>query len=500
MTFARLARLLIFSARTVVFRSVLSPYCGARLMALSYVLTALAAAALLIAPAPAGAAQAASDTVCLNLRQALERAMAANLDLREAQLELDRAFTDQFEADMSRWLSVVKVDFLTSVVKDAEGGIDSLGRIESMQTSWDNFGPYWQLDIDVGQPIATFGRISASRRAAGFGVEAGRAGLEVRRAEVAAEVYRLYYGILLARELLRILDDVTDKIEIARERVLKLLAEGSTEVSHSDRAKMDVYAFEIERKRFEAEKGINLALAALRRATGIPYDTPLEIEQGRLRPVPDEVPPLDSLQSEALENRAELAQVEAGVEARRLQVDAAVAERYPIIYVGGRFRYYGAPGRDLNYDTPWIGDSYNRFTGGIGFGLKYSLDLAGTEADIQRARIAYREMVRKRAWARASIALDVEKAHLEAREARNNGQLGARSLRAGRALMIQTWELYEVGVASTRDLIEAYGTYAKSQNDYYQSLYDQYLALAELYRAIGRPIWRAGQSLDPPQE
>ena len=66
--------------------------------------------------------------------------------------------------------------------------------------------------------------------------------------------------------------------------------------------------------------------------------------------------------------------------------------------------------------------------------------------------------------------------------------------------MIQTWELYEVGVASTRDLLEAYGTYAKSQSDYYQSLYDQYLALAELYRAVGRPIWRVGQSLDPPQE
>jgi len=54
--------------------------------------------------------------------------------------------------------------------------------------------------------------------------------------------------------------------------------------------------------------------------------------------------------------------------------------------------------------------------------------------------------------------------------------------------MIQTLERYDMGVASTRDLLEAYGAYAKSQGDYYQTLYSHYLALGEVYRTIGKPL------------
>ena len=102
-------------------------------------------------------------------------------------------------------------------------------------------------------------------------------------------------------------------------------------------------------------------------------------------------------------------------------------------------------------------------------------------------------MLRKRAWARQSIVLEVHRAYEEASEAEQSAKLGRRSLRAGRAWLLQTIERYDLGVASTRDLLEAYGAYSKSQADYYKTLYDHYLALAELYRTIGRPIWEISE-------
>ena len=449
---------------------------------------------LMTAVASAQNTSARRDTVRLSLRQCMERAMSANLDLREAQLELDGALVDRFEADMLRWIPHFTVSGEASVTKDAVGGL------EEFDTSWDNFGPYWELDIEIAQPLTTFGQISNLRQASRHGVAARQAGLTVRRAEVASEVYRLYYGVLLARELQRILDDVTSKLDRARRKVRQMLQEGSDEVTTADRAKLDVYAFELERRKFEAEKTVALALGALKRATGILYDTPFDIEAGRLRPIPEQLPPLDTLQAQALQQRPEIRQVEEAVEARRLQVAAAEAERFPRIFLGGRFNYHQAPGRELQYENPWVSDSYNRFSGGIGLGLDYSVDISRREAKIRRARVTYREMLRKRAWARSSIALDVQRAYLEAAESLNNGRIGRRSRRAGAALVLQTFELYDMGLASTRDLLEAYGTYSKSQSDYYQTLYDQYLSFAELYRAIGRPIWEAGQMLDPPQD
>jgi len=441
-----------------------------------------------VALQPAIARPAESDTLRLDLKQCLEMAMSGNLDIQESILERDQAFVDQFEADMARWLPVFDVRSYASVVKDARGYVtDSL-----LTTSWDNFGPYFEIKLQVAQPLTTFGRIPAQRRAARFGIQAQQAGVDVRRAEVAGEVYRYYYGILLARELLDILRDASSKINLARDKVRRMLDEGSDNVTTVDLLKIDVYSFELERKRIEAEKSVGLALGALRRALGLRHDRPFGIDEGRLRPVPERFPSLDSLKTYAFRHRPELQQVRAGVEARREQVIAAQAERWPTPFIGAEFSYRVAPGRELLTKNPFVGDSYNGLSLKAALGLQYSLDLSGREARIRRSRVAYREMLRKQEWARAGIALEVEKAYLEADEAERNSELGQRSRRAGRALLVQTVERYDVGVASTRDLLEAYGAYLKSQSDYYQTLYDQYLAVAELYRTIGRPIGESG--------
>jgi len=445
---------------------------------------------IVIVAQPALAQPPAPDTLRLSLRQCLERAMSGNLDLQESQLERERAFVDQFEADMSRWLPVFEVRSYGSMVKNARGYVTD----DPLTTSWDHFGPYFEIKVQAAQPITSFGRVSALRRAARFGVLAREAGVDVRRAQVAGEVYRLYYGILLARELLDILRDASDKIDVARERVQTMLKQESDKVTTVDLAKIDVYRFELERKRIEAEKNITLALGAMRRALGIAYDAPFDIQSSRLRPIPERLPTLDSLRTFAFLNRPEIAQVSAAVEARRLQVIAAEAERWPTPFIGAEFNYRVAPGRELLTKNPFVSDAYNGLGLKAAFGLQYSLDLSGREARIRRARIEYREMLRKREWARASIALEVEKAYLEADEAERNSALGRRSRSAGSAWLVQTKDRYDLGVASTRDLLEAYAAYSKSQSDYYQTLYDHYLAVAELYRTIGRPIWEIGQS------
>jgi outer membrane protein TolC len=482
------------SSRTVSAVSIgMFPLEKDRIMRVS--LAALAVLVSLALPVNAQVGHAGSDTIRLNLRQCLERAMTANLDVRQSALVVEMAYADKFRADMSRWLPIIRAEGLSSVVQDAKGSPLN----DNYSTSWDNFGPFWQFTVEAGQPLATFGRISNSRKAADFGVKARKAEVGQRRAKVASEVYKLYYGILLARELLDILDDATDKVRSARNKVSTMLRERSEKVTTIDLARLDVYSFELESKRLKAKKSIALALGALQRATGIPYDTAFDVEHGRLRRSRDEIAPLDSLRRCALTMRPEINAVNAAVKGRKYQVAAAEAERYPILYLGMRAKYFAAPGREIQqYENPFIGDGYNKLSVGAAVGLTYDIDWPSVESKIRKARIKYKEMVRMQAWARASIALEVQKAHLEATEAETNAALGRRSLKAGRAWLVQTIDRYDIGVSSTSDLLTAYGAYAKSQSDYYQTLYDHYLALAELYRTVGYPIWKAGKVLDPP--
>lgn len=438
---------------------------------------------------------ASTDTVRLNLRECLDRAMSSNLDVRESELQLALAEVDQFQANMARWLPIFEMRAFTSVVKDAKGEVFPDGRMPiGVETTWREIGPYFQLTGEAVQPITTFGRISSLRTASRYGVRAQTAGIAVQRAKVAGEVYELYYGVLLARELLDILNDVSGKLDGARNRVRSMIEEGSIHVTTLDLARIDIYGYELERMCLEAQKSIRLALGALRRAVAVPYTVPFDIEKGRLRPIPENIPLLDSLQTLALGRRPEIEQVEAGVHARYFQLRAEKARRYPEIFIGMDWNVEFAPGRELRNTNPWFSDGYNTRTARAALGARWQLGLMDRETDIRRARVNYEEMLRKRTWAKQSIALEVQKAYEEAVEAEQKSVLGRRSLRAGRALLLQTVERYDIGVASTRDLIEAYGAYAKSQADYYQTLYDHYLALAELYRTIGRPIWEIGHN------
>lgn len=440
--------------------------------------------------APSSLMSSAGDTIRMNLRQCLDRAMRANLDIRESELELSRSQVDEFEASMARWLPIFEVRAFTSLVK----GVEGTHMEPNLETSWSNIGPYFQVTGEAAQPITTFGRISSLRSAARHGVRAGQANVAVRRAEVAGEVYRYYHGILLARELLDILEDASDKLNGVRNRVRKMLDEGSDKVTTFDLARIDVYAFELEKMRIEAEKSIRLALGALQRALAIPYNVQFEIDDGRLRPIPDTVPDLDSLRVIALRQRPEITQVEAGVKARHFQLEAEKARRYPEVFIGMDWNLRESPTRTMTSSNPFANDSYNSRSVRAALGARWQLGLSDRESDIRRAQVNYQEMIRKRSWAKQSIELEVQKAYEDTRQAQEISQLGRRSLRAGRAGMVQMYERYDMGVASVRELLEAYATYLKSQADYYQALHNHHIALSELYRTVGWPVWNIDQS------
>ncbi|HQK22654.1 MAG TPA: TolC family protein, partial [Candidatus Latescibacteria bacterium] len=96
-----------------------------------------------------------TDTLRLTLRECLDRAMQGNLDIREAQLERDRALIDQLEANRAFWLPVFEARSYLSVVKDARGYVTD----HPLTTSWDNFGPCFEFHLQAAQPISTLGRV-----------------------------------------------------------------------------------------------------------------------------------------------------------------------------------------------------------------------------------------------------------------------------------------------------------------------------------------------------
>src|SRR5690606_12116425 len=81
---------------------------------------------------------------------------------------------------------------------------DALYLDPAVRNDWDDLRPFNRIEAEVLQPIVTWGELSGNIRAARHGVRVEEAAVRGKELEVALRTGELYYGALLADELLRL--------------------------------------------------------------------------------------------------------------------------------------------------------------------------------------------------------------------------------------------------------------------------------------------------------
>jgi outer membrane protein TolC len=128
------------------------------------------------------------------------------------------------------------------------------------ETSPKNFalrfdGVFGGAQLDVTQPLYTFGKIAHARNAARAGLEAQRALADETAGDLAVDGARAYWGVKLARELGAMLDDGIEQVDKAVKRMDERAAQGKGDVSIQDRQRVAVLLAEARYQRAEATQG-----------------------------------------------------------------------------------------------------------------------------------------------------------------------------------------------------------------------------------------------------
>jgi outer membrane protein TolC len=135
------------------------------------------------------------------LEQCLERALQYSPEVHEAQTEIGIAESRLAQAKAGR-LPQVTFTNIGGVVNAAHG--DAVNG----HTHDSNLGPFTKGELEVVQPLYTFGRLQQEIRAAAKGVETQQAATTQTRNAVIAAVKELYYQQLFSRQLKELLDEV----------------------------------------------------------------------------------------------------------------------------------------------------------------------------------------------------------------------------------------------------------------------------------------------------
>ncbi len=451
--------------------------------------TSLLLAAALLAPAPAGAKRVAppgpvTDTLRLTLDDAILRALARSEDMRTARANVKQTSGQVFQA-------------ASAALPQVSGSVLYDRRIESL---YDNFGSMasdsgddemsgliamfaskntWTATLSAQQLVWSGGKVGAALATARAANRAAQANEREAAAAVRFEVRRAYYDAVHAGRLVAIAESALEQARAHLAQVRAGRREGTRSEYELLRAEVD--AANQEPGVIAARNGHDLARLDLMRLVDAPLEQPLDL----LTPLvsADGTVPVVTDLSTAVDARPAVTAANQLVEARRLAVKLYRSQYWPSLYASSSISHVAYPAdfwpNRRQFWRSW--DAYLTLDVPIFNGFR-------THGQVVEARAEYEK-------ARAARDLAVKGAAIEAVQARGEIERAQTTLLARRETVRQArraWELarvrYTNGMSTQIEVSDARLQLQSSEVNEVRAMRDYLLAIAQLERAVGRPL------------
>ena len=427
---------------------------------------------LLVLPSLASAAFAAPK---LTLEQVIAKALASpKAEMAEGDRVAAAARVD--EADAAR-LPRGKATLLGTLSPEIRCLDTACTTTEPKNFALRFSGLFGSAQLDITQPIYTFGKIAHARSAARAGLDAQRALADEAAGDLAVDAARAYWGVKTARELGGMLDDGIDEIAKALAQLEdRTGGKGKPDVSIQDRQRVAVLLAEAKVQRAEARQTEAAALAGLRALTGIPDADTDDAELAAIdRAVPAQA---------ASDRRPQAVAAQTGARAADELAEMANSQHYPDLAVVASGVIARAQGAD---DPPsaFANDPYNRSGAGLVLGLSWTLEPWTVAARVKRARAEAHKAHAQSALAAIGARYDADSALAEATAAHDKVAAATEGERAARTWLASVLQAEAIGTAESKDLADAYIAWFQMRARWAQAVFQWNVAVVRIDRAAG---------------
>lgn len=430
----------------------------------------------------------AASAQTVNLAEAVQMSLNADPRIKEKEqlVEFARGLLDEALGNNGLRISA---NIFIGLAPAVQGGFYQNGAVSGTTPRTD--GPFpgglsdWtSLQFAIIKPLYTFGKIEHYSEAAKGNVDVKRGDIRLSQADTVMDVKRAYYGYLTARDSRRLLEDVQSRLNDAVQRTKKNL-----KADNGDSKQSDLYALQaangmLGKYLSQANAIEKISLDGLKLLTGVGLESQLTVADDSLTPVPLPVGTLADFETRAVADRPEMAQLEAGMRARRALVAAKKADMYPDIYAGiiGQANY--ASRRDT-LNNPYIYDPFNNAGVTPVVGMKWDIKSDVASAQLGQAQAELEALNYKTQFAQAGIPFQVSQAYNQVQADYTAQQQLAEGAAAGRRWMVASLADFNAGLEKADKVADALKTYALTQAEYLRTVNDYNMDVAQLSRAIG---------------
>lgn len=448
--------------------------------------------------APASAYPA--EKAVLSLDDCIKRAVNVNAEIKQAEFEVEAYKGKKAQADAARFpqVELLAIGSLSPRARLKSGLVESETNINN--PSYD--GVFGKVDVQLIQPIYTFGKISAYRDAASHGVEAYKAGAKLKAAEVELLVKEAYYGLLLGRELQAFMVDIKDQLDKATDKTQRQLDADAPGVDQVDLLKLQTYQGELGKYIAVVDEGTNKAYYGLKLLVGLEDDKDeLQIADEYLIPADVNIESFEMYRDAAMKQRLEFVQLKEGILAKESLIKAEYADYFPQVFVAVVYSLAGATNRD-HLNNPYVTDEFNHAYGGAVLGFKWGFDFGIRNGKVSEARAEYMKLKMKEYYAEGGVPFQVKEAHLQLVRSTEEMRSLTSAYQNAKQWVVTTTSNFDLGVGESKDLADAVVAYARIRSDYFRSVFNQRMAIANLEHATGKDVMESSYSLpeDPMKE
>lgn len=424
----------------------------------------------------------------MSLQKAVQMSLNADPRVKEREqlVESARALLQEAQANKG-WR--VNANLFVGLAPQVSGGFYQNGATSGTTPRTDGPVPgglsdWTSLQIALIKPLYTFGKIKHYSEAAQGNIDVKRGDVQISKADTVMDVKRAYYGYLTARDSRRLLEDVQGRVDTARSRVERNLEDDNGESKQSDLYALQSAMGMLSKYLSQAKAIERISLDGLKVLTGVGMDADLEVADDSLTPVSLPRGSLAEMQAKALTARPEMAQLEAGMRARRALVAAKKSEKYPDVYAGivGTANY--ASRRD-RLNNPYVYDPFNSAGMTPVVGVKWDMAFDVVPARVAQAQAELEALNYKNQFAQAGIPFQVSELYHQLQANHDAQQHLADSAIAARRWMVSSLADFNAGLEPADKVAEALKAYALNQAEYLRTVNDFNMNVAQLDRAVG---------------
>lgn len=416
----------------------------------------------------------ASETVELNLQDAMERAFNTNPAITIAGYERDSARANYNAARQSRGITIS-----ANHSTQRSGYDDNVVRKTNPDGFWT--GEYYKAignthsnTLTATLPIYTGGKLSGTVKQAKANYLYTVEGVQKAYNDMRSTVTNGYFDMLQAGNMQ---DLGRESVEQLADHLKNVEAQYEVGVV----AKVDVLRSQVElanakQTLIQYENSYQIAEANLNKIVGLPLHTQLKLDNILVYTPYDK--DLEACLNYASEHRPELEQAKQNVEAAKGALRVAISGHMPQVTASASQNWN---------NTNWPGDENGNW--GVGLNVNWNLfdtgvtnsRIHGAEADLAKAHETYRDTV-------DAVNLDVRTNYLSLREAEKR-------IDATHLAVDQADEDYRIaqlrymnGVGTNTDVLDAQVALTTAKTNYLQALYDYNTSKTDLETAIGVPM------------